>query len=230
MTIEYHLTIKEMPAEERPREKLEKFGAEVLGNNELIAILLGHGFKNVSALDLANFILREHGGLNGISRLSFSELKRIKGIGQAKAAQLSAAFELARGLHLLGREDKPLLKSPEDVSRMLMGRYSGKKKEHFGILILDSKNRLKKEEIISIGGLNVNIVQPRELFHAALIELAASVILFHNHPSGDPQPSQQDIDLTKKMMEAGTLLGIEVFDHIIIGDNCYISLRDKGLI
>jgi DNA repair protein RadC len=230
MSIEYHLTIKEMPAEERPREKLEKFGAEALGNNELIAILLGHGFKNVSAIDLANYMLKEHSGLSGISRLGFTQLKQIKGMGLAKSAQLSAAFELARRLNLISREDRPVLKSPEDVSRVLLGRYCDKKKEHFGILILDSKNRLKKEEIISIGGLNANLIQPRELFHTALIELAAAVILFHNHPSGDPQPSQQDINLTKKMIEAGKLLGIDVLDHLVIGKNCFISLREKGLL
>lgn len=230
MAIEYHLTIKEMPAEERPREKLEKFGAEALGNNELIAILLGHGFKNVSALDLANYMLKEHNGLKGVSKLSFSQLKRIKGMGLAKSAQLSAAFELTRRLSMLSNEDRPVIKSPEDVSRVLLGRYSDKKKEHFGILILDSKNHLKKEEIISIGGLNANLVQPRELFHSALMELAAAIILFHNHPSGDPQPSQQDIKLTKRMIEAGKLLGIDVLDHIVIGANSYISMKDKEFI
>ena len=230
MAIEYHLTIKEMPAEERPREKLEKFGAEALGNNELIAILLGHGFKNVSAIDLANYMLKEHNGIKGVSRLSFSQLKAIKGMGLAKSAQLSAAFEIARRLSLVSGEEKPVLKSPEDVSRVLLGRYADKKKEHFGVLILDSKNHLKKEEIISIGGLNINLVQPRELFHTALTEMAAAIILFHNHPSGDPQPSQQDINLTKKMVEAGNLLGIEVLDHIIIGGNRFISLKEKGLL
>ena len=228
--VEYHLTIKEMPEEERPREKMEKLGAEVLGNSELIAILLGHGFSKVSAIELANHLLKEHGSLSGVARLSFSQLKKVKGIGTAKAAQLSAAFELAKRLSASTGEALPSLKTPDQVARLLMSKYSPKKKEHFGVLILDTKNRLKKEVVVFVGSLASSLVHPREIFHEAVVESAASLILFHNHPSGDPSPSPHDISLTKRLKEAGEMMGIEVLDHLIIGHNRYVSLKEKGLI
>ena len=228
--LEYHLTIKEMPEEERPREKMEKFGAEALGNSELIAILLGHGFRKVSAVDLANHLLKEHGGLTGVARLGFAQLKKVKGIGTAKAAQLSAAFELAKRLSASTGEDRPSLKSPAQVARLLMAKYNTKKKEHFGVLILDTKNRLKKEVVVFVGSLASSPVHPREIFHEAVAESAASLILFHNHPSGDPTPSPHDIKLTQRLKEAGELMGIAVLDHLIIGHNRYVSLKEKGLI
>ena len=228
--LEYHLTIKEMPEEERPREKMEKYGAETLGNSELIAILLGHGFTKVSAIDLANHLLKEQGGLAKVAQLSFSQLKKVKGIGTAKAAQLSAAFELAKRLSASPGKAPPSLKTPDQVARLLMGKYSPKKKEHFGVLILDTKNRLKKEVVVFVGSLASSPVHPREIFHEAVAESAASLILFHNHPSGDPSPSPHDISLTHRLKEAGELMGIEVLDHLIIGHNRYISLKEKGLI
>ena len=228
--LEYHLTIKEMPEEERPREKMEKFGAEALGNSELIAILLGHGFSKVSAVDLANHLLKEQGGLTGVARLGFAQLKKVKGIGTAKAAQLSAAFELAKRLSASTGEDRPSLKSPAQVARLLMAKYNTKKKEHFGVLILDTKNRLKKEVVVFVGSLASSPVHPREIFHEAVAESAASLILFHNHPSGDPTPSPHDIKLTQRLKEAGELMGIEVLDHLIVGHNRYVSLKEKGLI
>ena len=228
--LEYHLTIKEMPEEERPREKMEKYGAEVLGNSELIAILLGHGFTKVSAIDLANHLLKQQGGLAKVAQLSFSQLKKVKGIGTAKAAQLSAAFELAKRLSASTGETPPSLKTPDQVARLLMAKYSPKKKEHFGVLILDTKNRLKKELVVFVGSLASSPVHPREIFHEAVAESAASLILFHNHPSGDPTPSPHDITLTNRLKEAGELMGIEVLDHLIIGHNRYVSLKEKGLI
>ncbi|MCP2519628.1 DNA repair protein RadC [Candidatus Aminicenantes bacterium AC-708-M15] len=226
---EYRIRIKELPLEGRPRERLSIFGPEALSDAELLAIILGSGTKNLSAIDLAHQILKEVNGIKGLDRKSFNELARFHGVGKAKAAQIIAAFELSR--RIVSYQDKKIkLKSPQDVANYLFPRLRSLNKEHFGILILDSKNKLKKDICISIGDLNSSVVHPREIFHEAILELASSIILYHNHPSGEPEPSDIDKQLTSKIVQAGKILSIDVLDHVIIGDESYFSFKENGLI
>lgn len=220
--------IKDLPESERPRERLERDGAHSLSDAELIAILLRTGTRGFSALDLAKGLISETGGLEKILCMDFRELSRIKGIGKSKAASILAAVEFGRrGMRAKGRE-KVKIKGPEDVFFFLSPKLKGAKNEKFGIIILDTKNNVKAEKIISEGDLQASIVHPREIFHCAILELASSIILFHNHPSGDPIPSDYDRKITKKIVSAGKIIGIEVLDHIIIGDGVYYSFKEKG--
>lgn len=227
--IEYHLTIKEMPEESRPRERLVEYGAESLSNTELLAILIGTGTKKETALDLANKILLQTGGLKSFVGLDFVELQAIKGIGLAKGAQLKAAIELSKRIAATTQEVRSVIRSPQDVASLIMEDMRHLDREHFKVLNLNTKNHVLNIENISVGSLNASIVHPRELFKKAIIKSSAAVILLHNHPSGDPTPSREDIDITKRMAEAGKILGIEVLDHVIIGDNKFISLKEQGL-
>ncbi|MFQ6081936.1 MAG: DNA repair protein RadC [Candidatus Aminicenantia bacterium] len=226
---EYRIKIKELPLEGRPRERLFHFGVEALSDTELLAIILRLGTKDVSALDLANQILREVKGIRGLSKKSFAELSKFRGIGQAKAAQIVASFELSKRITSF-QEKKIKIKTPQDVVSYLIPKLRSLKKEYFGILMLDSKNKLKKDKFISVGDLNSSVVHPREIFHEAILELASSIILYHNHPSGEPEPSEIDKELTSKIVRAGKILSIDVLDHIIIGDENYFSFKEKELI
>ena len=225
----YKYTIKELPADERPRERLQQYGAESLGTAELVAIVLAQGFRNVSAVDLAQHLLGSHGGLVGLAKLDFETLRGEKGIGLAKAAQLCAAFELGRRLARSDVLDRPLVSTPEQAAELLMPRYGDRKQEHLGLLALDSKNRVLKEEVVSVGTLDSSLAHPREVFRPAIVANAASVILFHNHPSGDTTPSAKDGEITRRLAEAGRTLGLEVVDHIVVARNRFASLRRLGL-
>lgn len=225
----YSVAIKELPADDRPRERLQQYGPAALSNAELIAILLGGGFRNFSALNLGQHLLHEHDGLVGLSKAGMEELRKTKGVGMAKACQLLATFELGKRLAGSGAQDRPSLSSPEEVAAILMPRYGDETKEHVGILALDTKNRLIKEEVVSIGILDGSMVHPREVFRPAILCNAAGIILFHNHPSNDPTPSAKDIDLTNRLVTAGRLMGLELLDHIVVGRNKFISLRRQGL-
>lgn len=220
--------IKDLPERERPRERLERNGVNSLSDAELIAILIRTGTREVSALDLAKGLLSKTSGLEKLSSMSFKELSHIKGIGKTKAASILAAIELGRRVMRAKRGERIKIKGPEDVFSYLSPRLKGSKNEKFGIIILDTKNYVKSEIIISEGDLQASIVHPREIFHYATLELAASIILFHNHPSGDPTPSEYDREVTKKAVSAGKIMGIEVLDHIIIGDGVYYSFKEKG--
>lgn len=220
--------IKDLPKDERPRERLEKKGVVALSDAELLAILIRTGTKEASALDLAKGIISKAGGLEKLLSMDFKELSRIKGIGKSKAASILASIELGRRAMREKGMEKMKIKGPEDVFSFLFPRFKGAKNEKFGILILDTKNHIKSEKIISEGDLQASIVNTREIFHYALIELAASIILFHNHPSGDPTPSDYDKEVTKKAISAGKIMGIEVLDHIIIGNGIYYSFKEKG--
>lgn len=226
---EYRIKIKELPLEGRPRERLHHFGPEALSDAELLAILLGSGTKNLSALELAHQILKEVSGINGLAKKNFNELSRFRGVGLAKAAQIVASFELSRRISSSGNK-KIKMKSPEDVASYLIPKLRSLNKEYFGILILDSKNKLKRDVFISVGDINSSIVHPREIFHEAILELASSIILYHNHPSGEPEPSDIDKQLTSKIVQAGKILSIDVLDHVIVGEENYFSFREKGLI
>jgi len=231
--MEYHLTIKKMPEDERPRERLEAFGPEALSNHELLAIILSTGYKaggrTYTALELANQLLNHFGSLKGLARASFEELCQHPGVGPAKACQIKSAFELGNRMALSGSEQKPIIKRPQDVVQYFKNRMSLLKKEEFVVAILDTKHRLVKDVLISRGTLNASIVHPRDVFNIAVIHMANALILLHNHPSGDPSPSGEDIEITRRLVEAGKLMGIEVLDHIIIGDGNYASLRELKL-
>jgi len=230
--VEYKIKIKDLPKDERPRERLAKFGAESLSTSELLAIILRTGSHGETALDVANKLLNKHdGNIKSLFSADITELSKIKGIGFAKAVQLKSVFELAKRIHSFTNE-KIEVSTPEDVANILMPKMRSLDKEHLVILCLDPRNRILNgsEVTISIGSLDVNIVDPREVFKVALAKNAASIILAHNHPSGDPSPSSDDIKITKRLMEAGDLMGIGVLDHIIFGDGKYISLKSKELI
>ena len=224
-------TIKDLPLSERPREKLCKYGANSLSNAELIATIIRTGYKEDTAIDLANRLLSMD--VSGISYLTYAtieELTSIKGIGNCKAAQILAAIELGKRISSRGGEDKIKVDSPTVLAELLMEEMRCLKKEHFKIAILDTKNQIISIENISIGNLNASIVHPREVFNIAIKRSANSIILVHNHPSGDVTPSTEDINITHRLIDAGNIIGIKVLDHIIIGDNKFISFKQRNII
>jgi len=223
-------TIHDLPVSERPRERLQKFGVEALSAQEILALILGRGISGESVMVTAQRLLSQFGNLKGIANASVEELSQTKGIGLAKASQIKAAFELANRLEGYSEVgEKPIVKTPEDVVGLVKGRLSGKKKEHFLALLLDTRNQLIKVSEISVGSLDASIVHPREVFKEAISASAASVIFTHNHPSGDPEASEDDIKLTKQLAQAGEIVGIDVLDHIIVCDKKYLSLKREGL-
>lgn len=218
--------IKDLPRVDRPREKLLKYGPTKLTTTELLALLLRTGIKGKNVIELANQILKTAGSSN-IQNIGISDLKKIKGLGTVKAGEILACIEL--GKRLL-KEKVPLkVLTPQDIFES-MKDIRNLKKEHFIALYLDTRNQEITREIISIGTLNASLVHPREIFEPAIRHLASSIILIHNHPSGDPEPSKEDITLTNKLREAGKILGIEIMDHIVIVKDQYLSFKDQGLI
>ncbi|MDD5289302.1 MAG: DNA repair protein RadC [Dehalococcoidales bacterium] len=223
-------TIHDLPVAERPRERLQKFGTEALSAQELLAVILGRGIAGESVTVTAQRLLSQFEGLKGLAQATVEELGKIKGIGLAKACQIKAAFELAARLEGYPTADNiQMIKNPIDIVALVKNRLTGKKKEYFITVLLDTHAHVIKFCETSIGSLDTSIVHPREVFKEAISASAASVILVHNHPSGDVTPSVYDIGLTKRLAESGKIIGIEVLDHIIIGDNNYISLKGKGL-
>jgi DNA repair protein RadC len=226
---QYKICIRDMPEDERPRERLLKYGPEALSNAELLAIILRTGTQKENIVNLCSRIFSEY-SIKQLSQAKISKLTKIHGIGNAKAAQIAAVFELARKLEGFTDEPRRKIRSPADVYSLLYPKMREQKRERLVALLLDTKNQVLREEVISIGSLNANIVHPREVFKAALIESCASVILSHNHPSGDPTPSREDIAVTEKLIEGGKLLGIDVLDHVVIGEGRYVSLKDEGYV
>ncbi len=220
--------IKDIPQEERPRERLLIYGAGALSNTELLAIILRTGTKGESALALATRILRDY-GLRALAKASAQELTKIRGISHAKACQIAACFELGRRVASIGAETKIKISSPADAYNLLAD-LSHLNQEVFCILLLNSKNQLISREEVFKGGWTSSLVEPQEVFRRALVKGASRIILAHNHPSGDPEPSGEDIEITKRLKRAGDIIGIEVLDHIIIGDAGYVSLKEKGLL
>ena len=223
-------TIHDLPISERPRERLQKLGVEALSAQEILAVILGRGVSGESVMVTAQRLLSRFGSLKGLAGASVEELSQVRGIGLAKAAQLKASFELASRVEgYAGAGDKPVVKTPEDVVSLVGSRLKDKKKEYFLAILLDTRSQLIKIAEISIGSLEASIVHPREVFKEAISASAASVIFAHNHPSGVSEASEDDINLTKRLAKAGEIVGIDVLDHIIIGDNSYLSLKREEL-
>lgn len=223
-------TIKELPEDLRPRERLLKEGAGSLSEVELLAILLRTGSKEATALDLAAVLMTKFKNLRCLVDASVEELGEIKGVGLAKACQIKAALELARRLARYTEAPRPLIKSPDDAAALVMEEMRCLDREHFRVLLLNTKNQVVGVDEVSVGTLNYSAVHPRELFRRAIKRSAASVILVHNHPSGDPTPSREDIEITGRLVEAGRIIGIQVLDHIIVGEKRFVSLKAEGLI
>lgn len=224
-----NMTLRDVPNEERPRERMMQYGAQALSNAELLAILLRTGTVQESAVHLAQRLLAQSGGLRSLVDMSLQQLTEIKGIGAAKGLQIQAGIELGRRLARSGMNEVVAVRSPEDVSGLLMEEMRYLQKEHFVCLFLNTKNHIIGQETLSMGSLNAAIVHPREVFRAAIKRSSASIICVHNHPSGDPTPSSEDVALTRRLMEAGEIIGIDVLDHIVIGDRRYVSLKEQGL-
>ncbi|MBS4194827.1 DNA repair protein RadC [Bacillus sp. FJAT-49870] len=220
--------IRDFPIDERPRERLINNGAESLSNHELLAILLRTGTKSESVIQLANRLLTQFGGLMWLKDAALEEMTNLKGIGQAKAVQIAAAVELGRRISNLSYDERYVIRSPEDGANYVMNDMRFLTQEHFVALYLNTKNQVIHRQTIFIGSLNASIVHPREVFKEAIRRSAASIICLHNHPSGDPSPSREDIEVTKRLVECGKMVGIELLDHLIIGDKKYVSMKEKG--
>lgn len=247
MSNDASFTVNDMPKEERPRERLQRFGAEALSAQELLALIIGRGVSGRSVMTIAQELMARFGNARGISEATIEELSKVKGVGLAKAAQLKACFELGKRKELeteYGYEDYDI-KNPQIVVKAIRARIKDMKKEHFMLMILNTRNKIVRIENISVGTLNASLVHPREVFNKAIAHAASSVVIAHNHPSGDPEPSEEDLKITRRLIEAGKILGIEVLDHIIIGKHTvksaitghskpekegYCSLKEKGLI
>jgi DNA repair protein RadC len=220
--------VRDLPAEDRPRERLARHGVGALSNRELLTLLLGSGSPQASALDVAEQLLGA--GLRGLAERSLPDLERQRGVGRAKATRLLAALELGARLASEGRLAAACFRTPQDAARYLLPRYGVRPVETFGLLALDVRHRLRREAVISVGCLTSSLVHPREVFQEAVVSRAAAIILFHNHPSGDPEPSAEDISLTRRLASAGTLMGIEVLDHVVLGAGRVVSLKDRGVL
>ncbi len=214
--------------DDRPREKLLCHGAAALGDNELLALVLGNGSRRGSALTVANEVLEAHGGLHGLTRCTCDDLVRVAGIGRARAAQIVAAVELGRRTLARAPSARMKINAPREAAAFLMPRFSARAVEQFGILLLDSKHRVVRPAVLAIGTLNTSGVQPREVYREAAIGGAAAIVAFHNHPSGDPTPSADDVELTRRLAAAGVLMGIDLVDHVILGDARYWSFKENG--
>lgn len=225
----YAPMIRDLPPNERPRERLMNYGASSLSTAELLAIILRTGTQKESAVRLAERVLKEMGSLGEIVRADVKDLSKIKGIGTAKAIEIKAAVELGKRLLIDPEGLRPVIRNPEDAAGLVRAELRYEPQEHFKVLLLDSKNYVLKVLTVTVGTLNSSLVHPREVFRPAITQAAASIILAHNHPSGDPTPSSEDLQVTRQLVEAGRILGIEVLDHIIIGGTDYVSLKERRL-
>lgn len=221
--------ITDLASSERPRERLLTLGPEVLSNAELIAILLGSGVRGQNVIDIAQALLLKTGGLSGLHKTAFEDLCDMHGIGPAKASQLKAAIELGRRLTAASPEEKAVVRSPEDAAALVMYEMGALEVEHLRVMLLDTRNQVIRITQVYVGSLNASLIRVGEVFRDAVRANAASVIVVHNHPSGDPSPSPEDIVVTQEIVSSGKLLDIEVLDHIIIGKNRFVSLKSKGL-
>ena len=228
-TTEYRPTIKDLPVDERPRERLARAGEGALSTAELLAIILRTGLGGENVLALATRLISKYKGLPGLARASFAELQAEKGLGKAKTAQIKAALELGRRMLLAAPEDRFAVRSPADVAQLLMAEMAHLEQEHFRVLYLDTRNRLLGTETVYVGSLNASHIRVGEVFRDAVKRNCAAIIVVHNHPSGDPTPSPEDVEVTRQLVKAGDLVDVEVLDHLIIGLQRFISMRERGL-
>lgn len=226
---EYRLRIREMPSHEKPRERLRESGAAALSDAELLAILLRVGVEGMNVVQLAQQLLIEFGGWRGLQRADFHDLKARRGMGEAKAAQLKAALEIGRRLLLSDPEERFQIRSPADVAQLMQLEMSHLDQEHLRVICLDTKNRVQKVQTVYVGSLNTSFIRVGELFKEAIRLNSAAIIVCHNHPSGDPTPSPEDVAVTRQVVEAGKLLDCEVLDHLVIGHGRFTSMRERGL-
>jgi DNA repair protein RadC len=225
----YHVLIKEMPESERPRERLEAYGATVLSDAELIAIALRTGSRTENALHLAHRVLNCFRSLAGLDNAGFGELCSIPGIGPAKAAQLKAAVELGRRAILSANGTRPIITCPADAAQVFKAEMSMLRQEQLRVMLLDTKHHVLRTPVVYVGNVNASMVRVAEVFREAIKENAVAILLAHNHPSGDPTPSMDDIRVTQEIVRAGKNLDIEVLDHLIVGGQDYVSLKERGL-
>jgi DNA repair protein RadC len=230
MSDDKSFTVRDLPASERPRERLLRFGPEALSSQELLALIIGRGVSKRSVMSIAQELMTKFGSVKAISEATIEELSKIKGIGTAKAAQLKAAFALAKRQDLEQEFPDYEINSPEVAANIIRVTIKDMAKEHFKLIILNTRNRIIGVLDISTGTLNASLVHPREVFKEAITRSASSVVVAHNHPSGDTQPSEEDIRITRRLVEAGKIMGIEVLDHIIVTRNSFLSLKAKGFI
>jgi len=220
--------VNALAPQDRPREKLLRSGVASLGDNELVALLLGTGVRARSALMVAQDVLERAGGVRGLARVGTDELRRVSGVGGSRAARLLAAVELGRRVIRSDVGKRPQLASPRDLAEYLMPIYAAHREERVGVVMLDAKRRLIRIEVLSVGTLDSSIVHPREVFRAATLASASAIAIFHNHPSGDPRPSEEDLQLTRRLVAAGEVMGITVLDHLILGEGCWFSFLEAG--
>ena len=226
---QYHPTIHDMPTGERPRERLIREGATSLSTAELLAIIFRVGAEGENVLALSNRLLAKYGGLGGLARAPFTDLQDEHGLGEAKVATLKAAFELGRRLTIASPDDRIQIRSPADAANLLMGEMSMLEQEQLRVMLLDTRNRILAVPTIYVGSLNTSVIRVNELFREAIRRNAAAIIVVHNHPSGDPSPSPEDVSVTRTIVAAGKTLDIEVLDHLVIGNQRFVSLKERGL-
>jgi DNA repair protein RadC len=225
----YNPTIKELPSSERPRERLLHYGANALSSAELLAIVLRTGTRDENVVRMAQRLLGSFGGLAGLVRASAQELIGEKGLGPAKVTQLKAALELGRRMLVQSPDERPQIRSPADAANLVMSEMGLLEQEELRVMLLDTKNRVITTEKVYRGSLNTSLIRVGELFRHAIRANCLSLIVLHNHPSGDPTPSPEDVAVTRQIVEAGKLLDIEVLDHLIIGQQRFVSLKERGL-
>jgi DNA repair protein RadC len=225
----YRTLIKEMPASERPRERLALYGEAALSNAELLAIALATGTRRENVVGLAQRLLMTFNGLDGLAHASYAELCDVSGIGPAKAAQIKAALALGRRLILAANAGRPQITSPDDAAQLLLAAMSGEVQEQLRVILLDTRHHVLRMAVVYVGNANSAVVRMSEVFRDAIKDNATAIIVAHNHPSGDPTPSPEDLALTVEIVKAGKLLDIEVLDHIIVGQSTYVSLKQRGL-
>jgi DNA repair protein RadC len=222
--------MKYLSPDDRPREKLLQHGAAALGDNELLALVLAHGGRYGDALSVANAALAALGGLRGLGRCGCDDLSRVPGIGPARAAQIVAAVELGRRTLTRAPAERPHLKNPMAAAAYLLPRFGSKAVEQFGVVLLDTKHRVVRTTVLAVGGRNMLSVEPADIFRAAVLGSASAIVVFHNHPSGDPTPSPDDVALTRRIAAAGVLIGVDLVDHLVLGDARYYSFKESRLL
>lgn len=222
--------MKDVAVHDRPREKLDRSGAGTLGDNELLAVVIGHGRRAGGALTVANDVLAAAEGVQGLTRLHRAQLERIAGIGPAQAARVLAAVELGRRTLTVPERIRPRFLTPEDAGAFLLPRFGAHPVERFGVLLLDVRYRLLGTRLLSVGTLDASLAQPRDLYREALLAAAPVVLAFHNHPSGDPTPSPEDVALTRRLKAAGVVVGVTLLDHVVLADRRFCSMRHMNLI